>query len=395
MPIGREEPGGLRAALYALAFMTVTARVATADPAVNGEIGFVVTSWYTALHETADGKEECPDGLAQGTQEIYIAGLLAGERERLSQATNGGAIDLDDPMVPVSALRQKALERGPGGKDVCWNPDSVQDPPMHIVRGGKSYGLNLDGTPDGRPTANSCGHQKFTDLDGQPGVDNQWYRLIGCAYGWRSSGYMETNANGELKDSGHAILIGLENAGDLRDAPNVRVTFYRARDLLPKDSTGGILPYSSYRAFEDYKFEATGRIVNGELTTDPIDIRIPFYANLTHAEYYLKAMRLKLDLQPNGSAAKGLVAGYYDFDSLWNYISKLGYETVAGRFDCPALYQAAHQLADGYPDPKTGKCTALSSAFRIEAIPAFIIHHDGIAPTKAASVQPTSDEARD
>src|SRR5262249_15778533 len=137
--------------------------------------------------------------------------------------------------------------------------------------------------------------------------------------------------------------------------------------------------------------EAHGRIVDGVLTTDPIDIRFPFFANLTHAEYFLRGMRLKIDLAADGSSAKGLIAGYYDFDSVWNYIGKLGYETVAGRLDCPGLYKAAKQLADGYPDPKTGQCTALSSAFRIEAIPAFVIRDD---TTRAANAAP-SNGARD
>jgi hypothetical protein len=37
------------------------------------------------------------------------------------------------------------------------------------------------------------------------------------------------------------------------------------------------------------------------------------------------------------------------------------------------MYVAAHELADGYPDPETGECTALSSSYTIETIPAFII----------------------
>ena len=38
------------------------------------------------------------------------------------------------------------------------------------------------------------------------------------------------------------------------------------------------------------------------------------------------------------------------------------------------LTDAAHQLADGYPDPKTGECTALSSAYNFKAVAAFVIH---------------------
>jgi len=351
-------------------FLPVTQPASAATQGAT--IGLVITSWYTAMHETPDGKEECPDGLAVGTQEIYIQSLPPAERDRLEASTHHGAVDIDDPMVPVSELRRKALERGPGGKDVCWNPSSVQDPPLHIVKGKVSLGLNLDGTVDGHASQNTCGHEKFTGTDGQPGIDNQWYRLIGCTYGWRSSGYMEVNVNGELRDSGHAILVEITGVTDPKNSPDVTVSFYRSIDLLPKDSTGKILPFNSYRAYDDYRYAAHGRIVDGVLTTDPIDASFPFYGNLTHAAYDLKAMRLRLNLDEGG--AKGLLAGYYDLDSMWSYVSKLGYTAVAGQFDCPAMYQAAHQLADGYPDPKTGQCTALSAAFTIEAIPAFVIH---------------------
>ena len=32
-----------------------------------------------------------------------------------------------------------------------------------------------------------------------------------------------------------------------------------------------------------------------------------------------------------------------------------------------------HELADGHPDPKTGKCTSISTQYRIKAIPAFVV----------------------
>jgi hypothetical protein len=42
------------------------------------------------------------------------------------------------------------------------------------------------------------------------------------------------------------------------------------------------------------------------------------------------------------------------------------------------------KLADGYRDPKTGQCTALSTAYQIEAVPAFLIHPDNDAQTAEA-----------
>jgi hypothetical protein len=38
------------------------------------------------------------------------------------------------------------------------------------------------------------------------------------------------------------------------------------------------------------------------------------------------------------------------------------------------MYVAAHKLADGYPDPKTGECTSLSAGFNVKAYAAFVLH---------------------
>ncbi|HLG89337.1 MAG TPA: hypothetical protein VKZ79_19335 [Alphaproteobacteria bacterium] len=358
---------------FAVALAFALACASPAHAAGTGTLGLAIVSWNTALYETPDGKEECPDGLALSTEAVYFQSLPPDERARWDKATKGGTVDLDEKDDPISDLRRRALERGPHGEDVCWNPTVVKDPPLRTVQGSKSFGLNLDGTSDGHATANSCAHQKFTAPDGTPAIDNQWYRLIGCSYGWRSSGYVESNVNGELKDSGHAILIEISGIDDPRNSPDVEVAFYRSLDLLPKDSAGNILPFMSYRAYPNYRYVTHGKIEGGVLTTDPIDARFPFFGNLTHAEHFIHGMRLRLKIAPDGRGASGLVAGYYDLDTWWNYLSKLGYVSVAGRFDCPALWVAAHQLADGYPDPKTGQCTALSSAFRIEAVTAFVV----------------------
>jgi hypothetical protein len=42
--------------------------------------------------------------------------------------------------------------------------------------------------------------------------------------------------------------------------------------------------------------------------------------------------------------------------------------------NCPAMYNAFQRMADGDPDAKTGQCTTISSAYGVEAVPAFLIH---------------------
>ena len=337
--------------------------------AEEGEtLGFAVVSFYTSVYETKY-MEECPRGLAIGNDEIWWKSLDPAVRDEL---TDGGEIE------PVTGTRRAmSALRGPNGEDVCWYPLSVQDPPLKIVEGQISFGMNLDGNTDGSPTENTCAHDNFSSPEGVPGIDNQMYRLLGCVYGWRDSGYIETNANGELRDTSQGvILIEVSGVDDRRNDDHVIVRTYRANDVLPKDSQGNILPFASFRVHNvpRYGTEARGRIVDGVLSTDPVETFLPYYGNLDHAEIHLKDMRMRLDLEAEENRAKGIIAGYRDFENFWSYFRKGEYLSVTGQFSCPAIYVAAKELADGYPDPETGECTALSSSYSIEAIPAFIIH---------------------
>jgi len=338
------------------------------EATIDDTIGFAVVSFYTSIYETKY-MEECPRGLAVGNDELWWKGLDPAVRDEL---TNGGEIE------PVSASRRAmSALRGPNGEDVCWNPTIIEDPPMKTVEGSISFGMNLDGKGDDEVTPQSCGHSNFTSPSGQPGVDNQMYRLLGCVFGWRDSGYVETNANGELRDTSQGvILIEVSGVDDKHNDDSVVVRMHRANDILPKDSRGNILPHASYRVHNvpGYGTPANGKIVDGVLTTDPIDAFLPNYSNLAHTEIHMKGMRLELDMDAADDRAKGYIAGYRDFENFWDYFRRGEYLSVTGQFSCPALYVAAKELADGYPDPETGECTALSSSYTIEAVPAFVIH---------------------
>lgn len=86
------------------------------------------------------------------------------------------------------------------------------------------------------------------------------------------------------------------------------------------------------------------------------------------------AFRQRFELGTDGASGKGMAAGYYDVEQLLFYVSGIGPIHSSGMANCPAIYAAAHELADGYPDPKTGQCTALSSAFNFAVVSAFILH---------------------
>lgn len=337
-------------------------RRATSHPESPGSIGLVVVSMKTASLETP-WLEECPRGVAIGNDEIWWKSLAPRDRDRL---TDGGEKE-------PSARRVQATLRGPRGEDVCWNPTVVEDPPLRTVEGTRARGFNLDGTTDGEPTPQSCRHRKFLGVDGATPVDNQMWRLVGCIHGWRANGYIENTADTERRNSSQGVLlVRIDGVRTLADSPEVTVSFHRSADVMPKDAAGDILPFASYRIDGNprYGAKARGRIRNGVLTTEPVDVRLPYFGNRVETEFLIRDLRLELQLDERG--ARGLVGGYHDLENWWSYVRRMGYLVETAQFSCPALYRAARELADGHPDPRTGECTALSAAYSIEAVRAFV-----------------------
>lgn len=354
--------------LLLAAVFVFTTRIANATEVAGETLGFAVVSFYTSVYETKY-MDECPRGLAIGNDEIWWKSLDPKDREEL---TDSGLLE------PVTnERRNRSLLRGPRGEDVCWNPEIVKDPPLKTVQGGISFGMDLDGDNGAGNGVNSCPHTNFVSPAGETGIDNQMYRLLGCVYGWRRNGYVETNANGELRDTSRGlILIEVSGVTDRRNDDDVTVRFFSGGDTFFKDVQGRIIPHASYRVRDvaSYGKPVSGKIVDGVLTTLPSDVSLPNYGNTTYQEVELKGMRMRLDLTVGTQRAKGMLAGYRDFDNFWESFRKLEFLHVTGQFSCPAMYVAAKELLDGYPDPSTGLCTALSASYDIEVLPAFIIH---------------------
>ena len=352
-----------------LALAAVCALFAGPAVAASKTMGFVITTWNTGLYESKF-VDECPEGFNIGYDEIWWRGISKPERARLTE--NGLKSRLDRYF--------SAIRRGPNSEDVCMNPTVVKDPPLLTVEGKVSYGVNLDGNDDGSASPKTCQHQNFTGLDGTPGVDNQMYRLLGCIYGFRSYGQFEVNANENRKSNGNGMtLIEVAGVDDPKNDNEVQVSFYRAIDQYTLDGSGNFTPFASYRIDAPggkprYSSSVKGRIENGVLITEPGDVNLPFYGNYTYMSQEIKDMRLRLDVSEDGASAQGMAAGYYGVDQLMFYVGGLGPISSTAISNCPSIYVAAHELADGYPDPKTGKCTALSSSFNFKAVAAFIVH---------------------
>ena len=146
-------------------------------------------------------------------------------------------------------------------------------------------------------------------------------------------------------------------------------------------------------------FHMHGKIKNGVLTTEPIDFVFPWETTPgTHIDanptvQIIRAMRLKLKLTPEG--ADGLMAGYVDLDNWYSELMKAEstHHEAYGQLSPPGLHRVLTKVADGYPDPKTGKNTAISTALTTGWTQVFVVHPPG--GEKLAAQAPGTSRARE
>lgn len=355
--------------LAVVATLSGGAAVPSASQPGPNTIGLVITGWHHALYETADPRNECSTGLTVGDY------------------TNAEA------QPNYAELRQKfghPFSRGPNGELTNYSPMSVEDPiPPSELTTTLGFGLNLDGTADGRATARTCKHDKFTSPEGVR-VDNQLARVVGCTKGWRKDGFSDAFYNEEIYTNPvNRILIEVTGVDDERNDPRVDVTIYKGQDRLSRDPAGKYVPYLTQRIdsrFPDYSSSMRGRIVDGVLVTEPDPSavsRLPIRWIAKIAERRIRDLQLRIPL--SGSWPEGLLAGYEDTKIWWNSQKPHHIAMPAAQNSPPSQYRALMRYADGYPDPKTGQCTAISAAYRIKTVRAFIAHPGGAQPRIAAS----------
>jgi hypothetical protein len=354
----------------------------------KGEAGFVVTEIAYALGPDAKDSGACPAGMTRGVRDMIKAFQASPAGQR-----NGGEAD--------EAYQRRTLiaaHTAPNGQNICMHPEASQaDPGWRSVSGAtvRVDGIDLDGqdsAPGKRPAAGTCGHQDFQGTSGQRGIDNQFYRVVGCIPGFQSTG----QANGwkiEMYTGAWGILITLKGVDDPRNDPDVQVGIYANADPIQLSAAREALPFATYAVDQDPRYRATtrGRIVNGVLTIDPVDVRVHTVTNAMHDDRVLRDARLKLTFTADGGM-EGYLAGYSPVDAI--YGQQFGSRTLRtakgdlaaeprriqvaqGREDafghtCNGVYYALKQAADGHPDA-SGHCTSISTQYRIRIAPAFVV----------------------
>ncbi|MBY0512258.1 MAG: hypothetical protein K2P94_19155 [Rhodospirillaceae bacterium] len=335
-----------------------------ASTAQAAETKSFVISWFYPSVSAQGNEKDCPKGNNPDAATNVIRILK-------EQGKSPAEVEKLMEDFPHSIYKEIAMRGRIDGKPVSpyVNPTSVPDPNLLLVEGKQALGFNLDGD---EKTGG------FTDpTSGEKGVDNQLFRAYGC------TGVMRAEPNARptwttiqwqtVQLQMPAWLIEVSGIDDMKNDADVEVRVVQATRPVILDANSE--PQADMTFVEDNnpvtKSKVHGSIKNGVLTTDAFTLALNGH-RWAWSELRLNKARVRLTLGDDGKA-KGIIAGYHKWMPLYLPQAEggAGYEGMLS-MDLPGMYYAFRKLADAEPDPKTGLNTAISTAFSIEAVPAFI-----------------------
>jgi len=366
---------GLRCGIVGLAFAgSVAAQAAgIADAGLTGQPrGYVLTEFR--LVTPGAGPEDCPEGFNEGYSQKILAGLAPAERERYEK----------DPRLLQQALQPWYYDDP--AKDPCASPAAFPDPGMRTIeRPLAMTRMEPDGSLSTRelPPSQCPAVDAFAAQLEERTIDNQYWRVMGCVRGYQPTGLAASFADSAILDGSMTILLSLDAAADSDDGA-IDVAIYSSHQPVTVGTDGKPLPFASLPVAAEKRFHnaARGRLHDGVLTTDRFDLRIIQAAQRLDSELYLRDARLRLEVDPETGIASGYLAGYWDLSSLEHAAIRIQDRTGlssgkpaadAHGYTCPGKYYAVHRLADGHPDPDTGKCSSISVLYSVRAVPAFVL----------------------
>lgn len=354
----------------------------------DGEAGFIVTQIAYAVGPDSD-VTACPAGMSKDVSQIFGASPAGqrssgeGDAEYSKRLEDGG----------------KAISATPDGRNYCMHPEiAPPDPHAQALTSPLAHadGIDLDGKVSRSQVDAQRGLLDFVGADGTKGVDNQFWRAVGCSRSFQSAG--QSNAFGSAMYTGEwGILIKLNDVDDLRNDNHVEVGIFANADPMQISPTREALEYATYAMDQEKAFRATttGRIENGVLTTEPVDVRFRSVINAMYLQRVLRNARIKATVSPQGVIA-GYLAGYTPVKDMYEnqfgfrnamdgaggpapLQRRLGSSNGAARvlgYTCQGVWQSLHRMADGHPDTKSGAYTSISTQYRFEARPAFVVDVD-------------------
>jgi hypothetical protein len=334
---------------------------------------FVLSYFYPANYY---GEDTCPEGLNPLPDVFFKRDLkILG----LPQAEVNAMFDKDYKIQngePTTRWVAVVATRGNGRDNVYLHPTTVPDAHLKPAAGRFAYGFNLDGKGAASPNS-------YEDPEThEKGINNQLFRTIGCIQAYKGYPPPQPPLEAEYRwDASRAVmgawLISV-SGNDLSKDGDVTVRFETSLDpVIVQDANAHIQSDMTYRV-AGYSASVNvlhGKIRNGVIYTEPAHISMQCSSYIQPVYDFLEA-RMRLRIKPDGNL-EGVLGGYQPwYDVYWSH-AKVGYIDERGfGIDAPALFYALRRYADAYPDARTHRNTAISTAYMIEAVPAFIARMD-------------------
>jgi len=383
MKLGYLQPGFLRTTLIAALGLGVWT-TASAEWTKTYVIDWYEPAMYFGGKDILAPGTDCPNGTNPEIDWIKVlikAGYTEAEAKWLRNPENPS-------RSPVHGQNQMAF-RGRNRENVYLFPETYPDPGLVGVSGELSEGFNLD---DNKATG-------FAAPTGEKGIDNNFYRALGCTKSYRgpprlSSGALSTNDS--MRNGGWTVAIVVHGAGkDPMNDSKVDVGFYMSSDKLVKDGNGEIAHDYTFR-IKPAKLEAimkastTNGVIVSKGATPEIWMRDPGGAR----DLQLLKARLKLQMKPDGSL-EGYVGGYRPWMPVYTALvnARGTVVEVLGWIEIPAIYYALKKNADYSPMGTNGERTHISYAMRVSAIPAYVVTPDATTQTAVISYKASANPA--
>jgi hypothetical protein len=344
--------------------------------------------YYGAKAGVIDPGTDCPNGTNPEIDWIKVlmeSGYTREEAEWLRNPAN-------PTRSPVHGQNQMAF-RGKDRANVYTNPTSIPDPGLVGVSGTIAEGIDLDGDPK----------TGFTSPTGEKGIDNNFYKTLGCWKTYRGPQRLSSGAlqfNDSMRNGGWTTVIVVAGKGaDPMNDDNVTVGFYVSDDKMVKDGNGNIARDYTFNIKPHAKYEALfpAQSKNGVIaSTQPSAgaLRDPAYLR----DLELLRARVKLTMKPDGMLS-GYVGGYRPWEPVYKaWVNARGPVIEALTWvQLPGVYYALQRNADCSPTGGKGDKTHISYALRVDALPAYVMTPDATAQVAAAvsykSLAPPPEDA--
>jgi hypothetical protein len=207
---------------------------------------------------------------------------------------------------------------------------------------------------------------------------------MGCVKGYRPDGLFDRlfDTKSSILENGYAPLLEMKLVEGTPENGRVEVRLFTSAGPVTKDANNNVVPDMSQLVHEDRMYHSDvfkGEVKDGIFTAGPVDAKLRFKVQAIDNHYYFKDLQIRAEMLADGSM-KGVLAGYWDIENTFDFLTEVYIGPIhLGRaaannigYMCSGVYHALPKVADGHPDPETGKCTSMSTVIKFAAVPAFV-----------------------